>query len=58
MPDIDNAEGLPFAALMNPKKAYAIRDRKGMTMIRDPYTKPGFVKFHTEKAHRCGYQEL
>ncbi|PKL28546.1 MAG: phage major capsid protein [Spirochaetae bacterium HGW-Spirochaetae-2] len=54
MPDIDNAEGLPFAALMNPKKAYAIRDRKGMTMIRDPYTKPGFVKFHTEKRTGAG----
>jgi HK97 family phage major capsid protein len=54
MPDIDNAEGLPFAALMNPKKAYAIRDRKGMTMIRDPYTRPGFVKFHTEKRTGAG----
>ena len=54
MPDVDNTDNLPFAVLMNAKKAYAIRDRKGMTMIRDPYTKPGFVKFHTEKRTGAG----
>jgi len=54
LPDVDNTENLPFAILMNARKAYAIRDRKGMGMIRDPYTKPGFVKFHTEKRTGAG----
>ncbi len=58
MPDIDNSGGLPFAAVFNPKKAYAIRDRKNMTMIRDPYTKPGFVKFHTEKRTGAGIRNF
>ena len=31
------------------KRGYQIVDRVGLSVIRDPYTTPGFVKFHTRK---------
>lgn len=58
LPDIDNAAGLPFAVLGNFKKGYAIRDRKGMTMLKDPYTKYGWVKFYTTKRTGAGVKDF
>jgi len=31
------------------KRAYAIRDRQGIKVLRDPYSKKGFVEFYTTK---------
>lgn len=47
MPSIDS--GKPFVIFGNIHDAYAIRDRKGLTMIRNPYSEPGFITFPTEK---------
>ena len=58
MPDITNTDGLPFALLGDFKKAYAIRDRKGMTMTRDAITHKGFVKFYTTKRTGAGIKNF
>lgn len=36
-------------AFGNFKRGYAIRDRKGISVLRDPYTTKGFVEFYTTK---------
>ncbi len=58
MPDITNTDGLPFALIGDFKKAYAIRDRKGMTMTRDAITHKGFVKFYTTKRTGAGIKNF
>ncbi|MGH0051932.1 MAG: phage major capsid protein, partial [Sphaerochaetaceae bacterium] len=58
LPDIGNSGNLPFAILGNFKKGYAIRDRKGMTMLRDPYTKKGWVRFYTTKRTGAGVKDF
>lgn len=47
MPDIAaNSYSLAFA---NFNRAYQIVDRRGVAVLRDPYTKKGWVKFYTTK---------
>lgn len=47
MPDIAaNAYALAFA---NFKAGYQIVDREGISILRDPFTEKGFVKFYTKK---------
>lgn len=58
LPDIGNSDSLPFAILGNFKKGYAIRDRKGMTMLKDPYSKHGWVKFYTTKRTGAGVKDF
>lgn len=58
MPDITNTDGLPFALIGDFKKAYAIRDRRGMTMTRDAITHKGFVKFYTTKRTGAGIKNF
>jgi HK97 family phage major capsid protein len=58
LPDITNTDGLPFAVLGNFKKGYAIRDRRGMSMLRDPYSKHGWVKFYTTKRTGAGVKDF
>lgn len=47
MPDI--ASGTLSIAFGDFARAYMIIDRDGMTMLRDPYTTKGYVKFYTSK---------
>jgi len=58
MPDITNTDGLPFALIGDFKKAYAIRDRKGMVLTRDNLTHKGFVKFYTTKRTGAGIKNF
>lgn len=47
MPDVGaNAYGIAFS---NFSRAYQIVDRRGIAVLRDPYTKKGWVKFYTTK---------
>jgi len=56
LPDMDS--GKPFALVGDLRKAYAIRDRKGMTLTRDAITHKGFVKFYTEKRTGAGVKNF
>lgn len=47
MPDV-GANEFPIA-FGNWRRGYLIVDRKGTTVLRDPYTKPGWVKFYISK---------
>jgi len=58
LPDIGNSDSLPFAIMGNFKKGYAIRDRQGMSMLRDPYTKKGWVRFYTTKRTGAGVKDF
>jgi len=40
------------------KRAYAIRDRKGISVLRDPYTTKGYVEFYTTKRLGAGIKNF
>lgn len=49
MPEVDNAEGLPFIVFGDIKATYRIYDRRGLKTIVDNVTESGFTKYYTSK---------
>ncbi len=56
MPDV-GANAFPIA-FGNFQRAYVIVDRRGMAVLRDPYTKKGWVKFYTTRRVGGGIQNF